>query len=592
MELIITVLEWEVDRMLPRVELLDLVNYHKGVEVTNNKLVNIRGCNGSGKSTIPLSMKDSDEDTFEVVWQQDGKERVVATVFPNYEFIAIGKYTTKCGGMDALKTTDEIKMAVEVLWNMNYNILMEGIMASTVRQTYIDLFLQMNEEHELQREIIIYNILPPLNVCLNRIQQRNGGKPIKEELVSSKWKTVDNNVQHFKNAGFRSLKVSNEDITQAETLKWFFEQIEQSEIKDSNSKNLKTLHVEPKDSMKGIEEWFPWYKEPNNGVELNHEYLNKYWKFMYDRLEIYYKRVVLNQPSPWTDDPIFNEYRFTNISRDMDRLTIYERKHILSKLDEPTANLEIRKKSVMFNIILFRTFVKIDTYECFGFIDLESDNWRQQWNSGKKKLLKRREQGVRNFTGSFMVNTMKNCNSDKNTKDNQTMNGLCMCEWFLENLDEVYSKAIKKPKNMKEQLEYLKTLNGIGSFTAYELACSFAMAGRYFRNTLVPWSQDSYTSIGPGSAGGIEWIYKSLGNLSEIEAIIYLRSIWKYEMKRLGLYDNFVNMLPKVFNSEIDLRIVEHCLCEAHKYNKLSTKTGRTKQRFTAETTDTSILEV
>ena len=191
-----------------------------------------------------------------------------------------------------------------------------------------------------------------------------------------------------------------------------------------------------------------------------------------------------------------------------------------------------------------------------------------------------------------MVNTLKKCNPDPTTRDNQTLNALCMCQWFINHLDEVYDKAMIQSKNMKEQLEYLTSLDGIGSFTGYELACSFAMAGRYFKNTLVPWSQDSYTSIGPGSSGGLEWVFKSFGNLSKIEAIIYLRSIWKNEMKRLGFYEKFIQMLPDVLEGDLDLRVIEHCLCENHKYNKLKSKTGRTKQRFTPETEDVSILSV
>lgn len=574
--------------MLPKVELSDLLDLHRNVEVVNNKLVNIRGCNGSGKSTIPLSMLESDDYAFEVTWQVNNKERVIGTVFPTHGYIALGHYHSKCGGMDCMKSTDEIKVAVEVLWHLNYNILMEGIMASTVRQTYIDLFQQLNERQSLKRDVIIYNLLPPLEVCLQRIQARNGGKPIKEDLVLSKWKTVSNNVQHFKNAGFKSFSVSNEDIAKDETLDWFFHQIEQVEGVEENQCQLYTEDIE----LLKHYEWSPWYKEPNIGVKFNQQYLDGFWKFIYDRLEIYHKRVVLQQPAPWTDDEIFNTYRFTNISRDMDKLTIYEIKNILSKLDEPTADLLTRKKSVMFNIILFRTFVKIDTYGCFGFIDFSQEGWKEQWEQGKAKLLQRREDGERNFTGSFMVNTLKKCNPDPTTRDNQTLNALCMCEWFIDHLDEVYHRAMIKSKNMKEQLEYLTSLDGIGSFTGYELACSFAMVGRYCKNTLVGWSQDSYTSLGPGSTGGLEWVYKSFGNLSKIEAIIYLRSIWKHEMTRLGLYEKFIQMLPDVFEGDLDLRIIEHCLCENHKYNKLKSKTGRTKQRFTPETEDVSELIV
>ena len=586
---------------LPEVELQDLLELHRGQEVTNKLLVNIRGCNGSGKSTIPISMLERDSDAFEVVWQVNGKKRVVGTVFPEFSFVALGHYHSKCGGMDSMKTTDEIKLAVDVFWNTNYHILMEGIMASTVRQTYIDLFTQMNSIQPIQRDIVVYSILPSLETCLQRIQSRNGGKPIKEELVLSKWKTVDNNVQHFKNAGFQSIRVTNEGITKEQTLEWFFDNLRQLKSdretssqhkeKDQQEQSDDPVPVVPLDELRGYE-WFPFYREPDETVKFNQKYRDRFWWYICERLRIYYKRVVLKQPYPWTDDVIFKTYRFTNISRDMDKLTIYERDHIIMKLDEPTIDLETRKKSVMFNIMLYRVFVKIPTFEAFGFIDFSDENWRKQWENGKKILLQRREQGIQNFTGSFMMNHFRRCNPDETTRDNKTLNALCMCEGFLENIDQLYNKLIKKCKNMSEQLEYLITITGIGNFTAYEFVTSFAMASRYCKNRLVPWTQDNYTFTGPGSRHGLEWIFKSLGNLSEVEAIIYLRSIWKIEMKRLGYYEEFMEMLPEQLDSDLDLRVIEHNLCESHKYNKVATSTGRLKKRFDIETTDVSVLKL
>lgn len=578
---------------LPKIQLTDLFTLQEGLKDTepNNMLINIRGCNGSGKSTIPMEFRDLDENSFEVLWTYEGRQKVVATVFPSFNFLALGKYSNKCGGLDGFKTTDEIRFAVEVLWNLNYNIIMEGIMASTVRQTYIDLFTRLQQEQDFKREIIVYNIVPTLETCLERIQLRNGGKVIKEEQVASKWRTVDNNVQHFHNAGFNSLRVTNEDIPKEDTLKWFFENISKNPISNLSTNKESEFHethesqdfpVEPKSSLRGYE-WYEWYKEPK-GIVFNQKYRDIFWKFIYERLNIYNRRVILAKPAPWTSDEVLKKYRFTNISRDMDKLTIYERDHIMTKLDEKVTDIELRKKSVMFNIMLFRTFVKIESYEPFGFIDFSDTNWRTQWNKGKKVLLSRRERGIQNFTGSYMVNNLHACNPDESTRANKTLNALCLLEYVIDNLDEVYKKSMISSYNMKDQLEYLTTLNGVGGFTAYEYACSFAMAHRYFKNVLVPWTQDSYTNIGPGSKRGIEWIFKSRGNLTEIECILYLRSIWKSEMKRLGYYDDFVSKLPPELDNDLDLRIIEHCLCEMSKWAKINSKTGQIKQKFSPKT--------
>ena len=167
-------------------DILDFYNQYKTDSPRNNLLVNVRGCNGAGKSTIPLSMIEDDPNTYEVTWFKNGKERPVATVIPKYNFIALGHYRTKCGGLDTFKSTDDVKDALEVFWGTNWNILMEGILSSTVYGTYADLF-NTRQEVGPERSIIILNLLPPLESCLERIQARNGGKPIKEDLVEGKW---------------------------------------------------------------------------------------------------------------------------------------------------------------------------------------------------------------------------------------------------------------------------------------------------------------------------------------------------------------------------------------------------------------------
>lgn len=175
-------------------------------------LVNIRGCNGSGKSTIPISMMN-DPDMYVVEKPYKGKPRKVATVFPTYGWVALGSYHNKCGGLDGYVDTDMIKKG---LWYAlkkfpQYHILMEGVIPSTVYSTYEKLFLEVQDRYP-ERTVIVLNLLPPVKDCLKRIQLRNGGKPIKEDLVVSKWQTVANNADKFAEAGIISLQWDNSGI--------------------------------------------------------------------------------------------------------------------------------------------------------------------------------------------------------------------------------------------------------------------------------------------------------------------------------------------------------------------------------------------
>lgn len=175
-------------------------------------LINIRGCNGSGKSTIVLSMMD-DPDKYTVEKPYKGKNRVIATVFPNYGFVALGSYHNKCGGLDGYADTDMVKKGTwyAVKHFPEYDIIMEGILPSTVYSTYLELFKAIEQEYP-DRKVIVLNLLPPLEECLRRIQARNGGKVIKEDLVGNKHATVARNADKFSKAGIISLKWDNSCI--------------------------------------------------------------------------------------------------------------------------------------------------------------------------------------------------------------------------------------------------------------------------------------------------------------------------------------------------------------------------------------------
>lgn len=558
--------------------------------LTNLKLVNIRGCNGAGKSTIPKQMLYTDPTSFEIYINTfSGHKKFIATVFPKYNFIALGHYHSNTGGMDTLSDTQQIKDLTSMFWECNFNLLLEGIMASTVRQTYIDLFQEMNQIQKTKREVIIYNLVPPLDLCLQRIQERNGGKQIKEDSVESKWKTIQRNIPYFKEAGFNTITVDNSTISMEKILPQFFNHIfpvsTQTSVADSPQLEIVPQSVaEPKEY-----EWSSKYKEPNCNLQLDTKFFDIYWYFIAERMNIWYKRVILKQPEPWTDDPILQQYKFTNVIRDLDKLSIYERKHILNKIDEIQDNwcenkILKWKQSILLNIMIFRLWVKIDTYEVHGFIDLSNPFWKDNWNTAKQQLLERREKGISNFTAAYYVNDLHIANPDRSTRNNKTQNAICLVEYWMNHIDEIYDWGIVQSRNMREQLDYFQTLRCVGAFTAYEWCCSIAEITRYCKNHLVNWTQDNDTNVGPGAQRGINWIFKNTGGLTDYQCILWLRSIWKQELQKRGTYDRFVSQLPKEMNGDIDLRVIEHCLCETQKYNKALTETGRPKETFKPRT--------
>lgn len=193
-------------------------------------LVNLRGCNGAGKSTIPMSMMDDPHMYVHEILGSDGKKISAITVFPSYGWVALGTYFNKTGGMDTLRNNETTRLTLYVALDgfPEYNVLMEGIMASTIRSTYIDLFHEVEDYYQTRGEdlkVLIISLLPPVEVAISRVYSRNGGKPIQEEAVRGKWETVARNVSAFADAGFTSVKVNSAKVSKDKMLSAFLKTI-------------------------------------------------------------------------------------------------------------------------------------------------------------------------------------------------------------------------------------------------------------------------------------------------------------------------------------------------------------------------------
>lgn len=585
-------------------ELFDIIKDYKDTPITNTDnrlLVNIRGCNGSGKSTIPMMMRDSDPNTFEIDWYINSRTKVLATVFPKYNFLALGSYKNgvNCGGLDTFKLTQHTISALNLLWCMPYNIMLEGIMASTVRQTYIDLFTSCNHNSELKRKIIMFNILPPLQVCLNRIQIRNGGKPVKEDQVNSKWKTVKNNVKHFSDVGFLSIEVSNENVSKENTIKWFLDTIGTDpnvKIEDSHNltKNKKIellpkysgtpeeLYLPTKTDLQGYD-WFKYYKEPSKDIKINWDNMKLYWYWIAERQKIWYHRTILKKPMPWTQDEILRNNKFTNCIRDLDKGSIRYIRNILNKMDEPCDDLVKRTKEVILNTQIYRLFLKWETWNNIGFLYL--DTWNDQWNKAKENLRRMKKYGETIWHAAYFVNDLKSANPDKSASHDKVENAICLCENFYDHIDDTYNFV--STHDMKDCLNYLNHFPAISNFTIYEWLCDWGMSHKHVSNPVVSWTDDSYVNVGPGNKRGLDYVFESSGGMNHYEYNFYLRASWKHYMQRYGYYNDFIEQLPEWMNKDINMRVIEHSACEVSKYLGIYYGVGKCKGKFKDESKNT-----
>lgn len=114
------------------------------------------------------------------------------------------------------------------------------------------------------------------------------------------------------------------------------------------------------------------------------EIYNIYWFFAHERNEIFYRKLN-NEPQPWTDDPILQQYKFCNSYRIHDRASQYLVGHVVYN------GKTYKPEDIIFRIILFRVFNLPSTWEALEkeFGDITLDNFKaKQYASFLEKLSK------------------------------------------------------------------------------------------------------------------------------------------------------------------------------------------------------------
>lgn len=160
------------------------------------KIVQIRGCNGSGKTTIARGLLSLCEpDTLEeLAWPlPKNRQKVFATVAPGVGWAVIGSYPegSKMGGCDGMKTMDDIKQAILDTYQACpelFGIAFEGMMISKSKWTFYDYLLDMEQKFHIQPVFVILKATP--DGCLQRIAGRGthraGVGPVNRQMIEEK----------------------------------------------------------------------------------------------------------------------------------------------------------------------------------------------------------------------------------------------------------------------------------------------------------------------------------------------------------------------------------------------------------------------
>ena len=273
------------------------------------------------------------------------------------------------------------------------------------------------------------------------------------------------------------------------------------------------------------------------------EVFDTYWRFTAERQNIFFRKFH-GAPPPWTTDPIFAKYKFTNAYRASDRVSQYLIKKVIYNGDQ-------KPDEVFFRIILFKIFNRIETWELLldrlGSITYSGF----KFNTCDEILTQAMREGKPIFSAAYIMPPGES--SFGYSKKHR--NYLSMLERMM--LDKLPWQIVEA-QSMKEVFELLRSYPMIGNFLAYQ----FTIDINY--SNLTNFSEMEFVVPGPGAKDGIGKCFKDLGGLSEADLIRVMADRQHEEFERLGL--EFLSL----FGRPLQLIDCQNLFCEVDKYARVA----------------------
>lgn len=247
-------------------------------------------------------------------------------------------------------------------------------------------------------------------------------------------------------------------------------------------------------------------------------------------------------PKPWSQDSIFQTYKFCNVRREDDRVSRWLFEHWM----QPNRG----HKNMWFAMVVARLFNWPPTLEQLGFPKLQYTDLKEQW----RKELKRIREGGKVFTGAYLVST----NGVQMDKVDYILDRVLMPIWER-------GRAPVQEDTLESYWSHLREFDGLGSFMAGQVVADLKFVDYHLENA-EDWN--SWAPLGPGSTRGLNRIYgRPLEKkISQKQGLDEMRELQQLVSKELGV------LLP--------LHNLQNCLCETDKYLRVTNGEGRPRSTY------------
>lgn len=254
-------------------------------------------------------------------------------------------------------------------------------------------------------------------------------------------------------------------------------------------------------------------------------------------------------PKPWTDDPIFQTYKFCNVEREKDTVSIWIKENWIDPYrDHP---------NLWFAMIVARLFNWPPTLDLIGFPTMDFEILKPLWRDQLKKY---RELDNKVFTGAYLVST----NGIKMDKIDYILDRVLTPIWERGRAPYENSVAFARQETLEEYWNHLLQFDGLGSFMAGQVVADLKFTP-LLENASDWWD---WAPLGPGSIRGLNRYH---GRPVD-KPLRQDRGLKEIREQQKLIEDELYWLLPA--------HNIQNCNCEFDKYIRVKNGEGRPRSTY------------
>lgn len=260
-------------------------------------------------------------------------------------------------------------------------------------------------------------------------------------------------------------------------------------------------------------------------------FINERWHIALNKKE--------GHPPPWTKDPMLQQYRFTNVYREWDPVTIF-------------INQWLKRRQVG-ELITWAVFARyINEPMTLEYVGEHVLQWVQVYVFNA--LVNWKGMGRRVFNPAYIVST-----------NGQKMDKLMYVVKLVD--DTATAVDFRYVQTLDEAYEELTSVKGVGSFMAGQIIADLK------HTPLLNSAKDWWTwcTPGPGSMRGLNRVLS-----------MRLHGTWtqrNFQVELAKLHERIAPLLD--LPARLDMQNLQNCLCEYDKWCRATSGEGRPKQLYT-----------